>query len=406
MNTQPIVKRGKRRARLVIVLVAGVAAFLAGLVPRLAARERLVTDAKATAERLPLVATVRPHRAPGALDVTLPGTVEAIQEAAIYARTDGYLKARYVDIGDRVSAGQLLAEIDTPEVDQQLNQARAAAAESQANAVKLESDRTLARSTLARYRGAGTETVSKQQIDEKTAAAATAEKALDAARATVNAAQANVKRLLELTGFQKVYAPFDGIITSRSVDSGALISAGSGGGARELFRLARVDTLRIRVFVPQSYAPAVEPQQIVDVTVRGVAGGPVHGTVSRTAGALDPASRTLLTEVQVPNANGALLSGSYATVRFHVARSEPPILIPGRALIVDTQGVRVAAVGSDGTLRYKPVEMGRDYGDEVEVVSGVDTTDVLAINLAANLADGTRVEIARATAPTTLETKG
>ena len=375
-----------------------VALYAVGLVPRIRERTRLAAEAQAQRDRLPMVATTRPHRAPVGLELPLPGNAQAILETGIFARTDGYQKARYVDIGSRVAAGELLAEIDTPEVDQQLNQATANLNEAKANVVKLEADLALARTTLQRYQMAGAGTVSKQQIDEKNASVTTAEKAVDAARATVNANEANVERLLDLQGFQKVYAPFAGIITARNVDPGALISS-SVAASRELFRLAKVDTLRIFVYVPQSYAPDIKVGQSAVVSVREFPHRVFAGTVTRTAGAIDPASRTMLVEVQVPNPEGVLLAGSYATVRFNLQRSEPQLLIPSGALLVDAAGVRVAVVNPDNTLHYRPIEIGRDFGDEVEVLSGLNGDEVVATGLAGNLIEGSAVMVA-APAPT------
>jgi RND family efflux transporter MFP subunit len=369
--------------------------FLVGVVPRLVLRHRLRIAADETQNRPPIVSTVSPRRAPEVLETPLPGSMEAILETGIWARTDGYLQARYVDIGDRVRKGQLLAEIDTPEVDQQLMQAIATMSQDKANVVKFEADLMLARTTLQRYVGAGPGTVSKQQIDERTSAVTDAEKVVDAARATVNADDANVHRLLELQSFQKVYAPFDGVITARNVDPGSLISSGSTSGTRELFRLAQVDLLRIFVYVPQSYAPDVKAGQSADVSVRELPGRVFNGTVTRTAGAIDPTSRTLLTEVQVPNPEGLLLSGSYATVHFKLARPDPPLVVPQNALLIDAQGVRVALVGTEGTLHYRPIQIGRDYGNDVEVLSGLDLGDVLATGISANIAEGSRVETAK-----------
>jgi RND family efflux transporter MFP subunit len=371
------------------------ALFVVGVVPRLVLRHRLLTDADAVRSQLPLVSTTNPRRAPEVFEIPLPGSMEAILETGIWARTDGYLKARYVDIGDRVIEGQRLADIETPEVDQQLQQAIATLDQNKANVVKFEADLALTRTTLQRYVAAGLGTVSKQQIDERTSAVTDAEKVVDAGRATVNADEANVRRLLELQSFQKVYAPFDGVITARNVDPGSLISAGSTSGTRELFRLAQVDVLRIFVYVPQSYAPDIKAGQTADVSVRELPGRVFQGRVTRTAGAIDPTSRTLLTEVQVPNPDRLLLSGSYATVRFKVQRPNPPLVLPQTALLIDASGVRVALVDADGTLHYRPVQIGRDFGNDVEVLSGVDTTDVLATGLAANIADGSRVGTAK-----------
>src|SRR5262249_27219967 len=234
--------------------------------------------------------------------------------------------------------------------------------------------------------------VSKQQIDERASAVTQAEKVVDAARATVTADEANVHRLLDLQSFQNVYAPFAGVITVRNVDPGSLISAGSTSGTRELFRLPPTDVLRTFVYVPQSYAPDVKAGQTASVTVRELPGRVFAGTVTRTAGAIDATSRTLLTEVQVPNPEGALLSGSYATVRFKVQRADPPLVVPQSALLIDANGVRVALVDTHGVLHYRRTQIGRDYGTDVEVLSGLDTTDVLATGLSANIAEGSRVE--------------
>ena len=391
---------GSRLRRILLAAGAVFAVlFVVGVVPRLVLRHRLRAGADAVQNRLPLVSTVSPRRAPEVVEVPLPGSMEAILETGIWARTDGYLNARYVDIGDRVNKGQLLADIDTPEIDQQLMQAIATMSQDKANVAKFEADLALARTTLQRYVAAGPGTVSKQQIDERTSAVTDAEKIVDAGRATVNADEANVHRLLELQSFQKVYAPFDGVITVRNVDPGSLISAGSTSGTRELFRLAQVDVLRIFVYVPQSYAPDIRAGQSADVDVRELPGRVFQGKVTRTAGAIDPTSRTLLTEVQVPNPEGLLLSGSYATVRFKVQRSEPPLVVPQSALLIDANGVRVALVDADGTLHYRPIQIGRDYGHDAEVLSGLDTTDVIATGISANLAEGSRVEVAKPAAP-------
>src|SRR5207245_2327097 len=274
-------------------------------------------------------------------------------------------------------------------------QAIATRSQDKANVVKVEADLALARTTLQRYVAAGPGTVSKQQIDERTSAVTDAEKVVDAARATVNADEANVHRLVDLQSFQKVYAPFDGVITARNVDPGSLISAGSTTGTRELFVLAQVEVLRIFVYVPQSYASDIKAGQSADVSVRELPGRVFHGTVTRTAGAIDPTSRTLRTEVQVPNPEGLLLSGSYATVRFNIQRPDPPLVVPQNALLIDGNGVRVALVDADGTLHYRPIQIGRDYGNDAEALSGLDTTDVLATGLSANIAEGSRVEIAK-----------
>jgi RND family efflux transporter MFP subunit len=395
---EPTVPAPEHRRLLRILVVVGLVLltlYVVGLVPRLLLQHRLAEEADAARTRLPMVSTAQPVRAPQVVDVPLPGSMEPILTTGIFARTDGYLLARYVDIGDRVTKGQLLADIDTPEVDQQLRQARAQLAQDKANVAKFQADLGLARTTLARFVAAGPGTVSKQQIDERASAVTDAERTVDAGVATVAADDANVQRLLDLQAFQKVYAPFDGVITVRNVDPGSLISAGSSTAVTELFTLAQVDVLRIFVFVPQSYSPDVSAGQTAEVTVRERPGQVFMGKVTRTAGAIDPASRTMLTEVQVPNPDGLLLSGSYATVKFSLQRAKPPLTIPSSALLVDASGVRVAIVEPDGTLRYTRVEIGRDYGTRVEVLSGLQESDVLATNLTPGIGDGAKVDVAK-----------
>jgi len=384
---------GSRRIR--VVVAVGVVVFvllaLAGLLPRLHLWRRLDQQAQVEKTKAPAVTTARPERAPAVVDLPLPGTTEPLLTTGIYARTDGYLKTRYVDIGDHVKAGQLLADITAPEVDKQLSQTLGTLAQGKANVVRLQADLALAETTLRRFTTIGVGAVTQQEIDERAATQKTAQKAVDAAEATVRANQADVDRLRELQGFQRVYAPFDGVITARNVDPGSLISAGSTSVTTQLFSLAQVDTLRIFVYVPQTYAFDVHVGQSADITLREQPGRVFKGTVTRTAGAIDPASRTLLTEVQVPNRDGALLSGSYVTVHFKIQRSEPPLLIPGPALLAGSQGTRVAVVGSDDTLHYRPVTVGRDYGDHVEILSGLEESDVIVTGVPGGIADGAKV---------------
>jgi len=381
------------------------ALYVIGVVPRLRTARRLAAEAEVARQKLPLVQTTQPHRAPAAVALPLSGNIHAILETGISARTDGYLKERFVDVGSHVAEGQLLAIIDTPEVDQQLNLGLADLREAQANVSTLEADLALGRTTLQRYLQAGPGTVSKQQIDDKTASVTTGEKALEAARATVAANEANVQRLLDLQRYRRVYAPFTGIITARNVDPGALISAESAdGGVREMFRLSRVDRLRIFVDVPQFYASEITGDMSADVTVREFPRHVFDGIVTRIAGAIDTASRTVQVEVQVPNPDGILLPGSDATVHFQISRLAPPLLIPSNALLVDAAGVRVALVGPDNTLQYRAIDLGRDFGDEVEVLSGLTTDDTVAIGISGRLVEGSAVTVAtRAPNPTVVE---
>jgi RND family efflux transporter MFP subunit len=390
-----------RRRRIVVSGIVVVLALLAlaGLVPRLRLWHRLAAHAEAEKTSVPKVTTARPQRAPADVDVPLPGTTQPWLTTGIYARTDGYLKARYVDIGDHVRAGQLIAEIEAPEVDQQLNQARATLAQGKANLVHLQADLELARRTAKRFVGIGVGGVTQQEIDDRTTGATTAQKAVDAGEATVRANQADVDRLEQLTGFERVYAPFDGVITVRNVDPGSLITAGSTQQTTQLFSLAQVDVLRIFVFVPQAYAFDVRVGQSADVVLREQPDRVFKGTVTRTANAIDTGSGTLLTEVDVPNHDGALLSGSYVTVHFKLHRQNPPLQIPGTALLAGAKGTRVAVIAEDGTLRYRSIEIGRDYGDRIEVLSGLAPSDLIATVLPAGIADGARVKAQEPAAP-------
>src|SRR5262249_40756870 len=287
-----------RRRRVVVTGIVVVLALLAlaGLVPRLRLSQRLATHAQAEKDSLPKVTTAHVQRAPLVVDVPLPGTTQPWLRTGIYARIDGSLKARYVDSGDHVKAGQLTAEIEAPEVGQQLNQARETLAQGKANLVHLEADLELARRTAKRFVGIGVGAVTQQEIDDRTTAATTAQKAVDAGEATVGANQAAVDRLEQLTGFERVYAPFDGGITARNVDPGSLITAGSTQQTTQLFSLAQVDVLRIFVYVPQAYAFDVRVGQSAAVALREQPDRVFKGTVTRTADAIDPGSGTLLTD--------------------------------------------------------------------------------------------------------------
>jgi RND family efflux transporter MFP subunit len=397
---RPAVETGTakpRRRRIVVAGILGILVVLAllalaGLVPRLRLWHRLAVQAEAEKTSVPRVTTVRPQRAPADVDVPLPGTTQPWLTTGIYARIDGYLKARYVDIGDHVKAGQLIAEIDAPEVDQQLNQARGTLSQSKASLVQLQADLELARRTAKRFVGIGVGAVTQQEIDDRTTAATTAQKAVDAGEATVIANQAAVDRLEQLTGFERVYAPFAGVITARNVDPGSLISAGSTTTITQLFSLAQVDVLRIFVYVPQAYAFDVRVGQSADVVLREQPDRVFKGTVTRTADAIDPGSGTLLTEVDVQNHDGALLSGSYVTVHFKLHRADPPLEVPGTALLAGAQGTRVAVIAENGTLHYRSIEVGRDYGDRIEVLSGLAPSDLIATVLPAGIADGAPVK--------------
>jgi RND family efflux transporter MFP subunit len=350
--------------------------FLWGMVPRWRANASLLD---ATRDQRPTVSVVSSQRPEGAANLVLPGSTQAIQEAAIYARTNGYVRKWYTDIGAKVEAGDLLAEIETPEIDQELNQARATAQQAVANA-------ELARATLTRWQElVAKKVVSSQEFDEK-------KSALDARQADLTAAQANVARLEKLQGFQKVIAPFPGIVTTRNIDNGALVSAGNGGQTSPLFHVAQTDTLRIYVTVPQTNARSVAAEQSAAVSFREIPEKTFDAKVVRTAGALDPASRTLLTELQVANADGQLFPGMYAEVKFAFPQDSRTLLVPGNAVTVQSEGPKVLIVDAKQSIRARSVKLGRDLGDKVEILSGLNPAELLVANPSGSLREGEEVK--------------
>jgi RND family efflux transporter MFP subunit len=379
-NVQPSVQNIRRgvsgRAVLGTLLVLATL-FLLGMVPRWRANATLKSAAR---DQRPTVNVVSTQRPDGDANLVLPGSTQAIQETAIYARTNGYVRQWLVDIGAKVEAGQLLAEIETPEIDQELNQARAAAQQAAANS-------ELARATLTRWQElVAQKVVSAQEFDEK-------KSALDAREADRNAAQANVQRLEKLQAFQKVTAPFAGIVTARNIDNGALVTAGSTGQDAPLFRIAQTDTLRIYVTVPQVNARSISPGQNAAVTFSEIPEKTFNAKVVRTAGALDPASRTLLTELQVGNSNGELFPGMYAEIKFALPPDKRTLLVPGNALMVESDGPKVLIVDAKQILHTRAVKLGRDLGDKVEVLSGLDPAELLVANPSGSLRDGIEVKV-------------
>jgi RND family efflux transporter MFP subunit len=369
------------RIRRYLLIAAGVAVVLAawGILSRLYARvllERAAADAA-----IVTVATAHPSRGPGTDILVLPGTVQAFYEAPIYARTNGYLHAWYTDIGTSVKKGQLLAEIDTPEVDQQLRQAEADLATAKANY-------QLARSTNERWQGLlATESVSKQDADERAGDAAAKE-------AAEQSAAANVARLRELESFRRVVAPFDGVVTQRNTDVGALINAGETPGSA-LFRVADTHRLRIYVSVPQSYAGQVSQGASAGLVFADRPGKRYEASVSSTARALDASSRTLQVELQIDNAKGELFPGSYAEVHFDLRGTGATLLrIPVNSVLFRAQGLLVATVDSSGHAHLHRITQGRDFGKEIEVLSGVEESDTLIVNPPDSISDGMQVRVA------------
>jgi len=423
-------RTGSRRAlRLALLGLFGLAVLLViGIVPRIQRHSELAEAVKATRSSALVVSVVKPTPGARTADFTLPGSIQAIQEAAIYSRVDGYLKRRLVDIGDRVKSGQVLAEVDTPDLDEQLAQARAAAAASDASLAQtrsglqqaraaLQHNRATteyARTNLARWRALQERNlVAQQDVDDRQIAFDSSQADVDAAQANVeslqssviaaqanvDASRANVQRLIELQAFQMVRAPFSGVITVRFVDAGALISAGSSSTTTPMFRLAQTDDLRVFVNVPQTFMTSITVGMRVLVMVREFPKKPFEGVVANASGALDTASRTLLTEVRVRNAESTLRPGMYADVKLHLERDHPPLIIPTSALIIQATGPRVAVLGVEQKVRFQAVELGRDYGATVEIVRGIEPGDQVITSPPDGLSESSVVRVAPTPAP-------
>jgi RND family efflux transporter MFP subunit len=398
---------GPSRGRLLLLglILAAliVAGFFKGYLPRQKREMVLAAETKADAESLPVVNVQPVKRSAAVMSLLLPGNIQAIAEGPVMARATGYIRKRNVDIGDRVEAGQALAEIEAPELKQQIAQARAAVEQAnstveQAGAA-LEQGRTnanLARVTSERWNNLFAKgVVSRQerdtyqaQYEAQQANVQALEKAIAAARGNSAAAAANVDRLNQLLSYQTVRAPFAGVITVRNVDTGALVNEGN----TMLFRIAQTGRLRTYVNVPQAEAGSVRVGQQATLTIPDLPGRKFVGTVSRTSNALDPSSRTLLVELQVPNADSALLPGMYAQVDLALPRRDPPLVIPGDTLVVRPDGPQVAVVASDGAVHFARVQLGRDFGDRLEVLSGLEEGQKLVVNPSDSIREGARVK--------------
>jgi RND family efflux transporter MFP subunit len=381
--------RGRFAVLLILLVIALAAAIAAGLVQR-SNRDKALTAASTESNgRATTVNVARVHAAPAQSTLELPGDTLALAETPIFARADGYLKSRNVDIGDRVKKGQLLAEIESPELDSQIAQARATLQQSRAalqqlkaNLFAAQGQLKLATVTAERWKRLVDQgVVSKQDYDEKDAAHDAADAGVQAAEenvrageSTIVANQANLHRLEELKSFDRLLAPFDGIITWRNVNSevGSLVSSGNTGASREIVRVAQLDTLRVFVQVPQTYAASIHAGQTGELTVDEFPGRTFHGVVQRTTNAVDASTRTLLAVLLVPNPTGELLPGIYAKVRFTLPHAVHALLLPADALQVQSTGPQVAVVDADHKIHFKKVTLGRDYGAEVEINSGLD----------------------------------
>ncbi len=360
---------------LLILLLAGGLTFLGRV-----SHERALAK-ETERETIPTVAVVHPLAEKPDEELVLPGSLLAFVESPIYARTNGYLVRWYRDIGSRVKQGELLATIDTPEVDQELNQARAT---QQQVLAQLE----IARITAERWENLRkTDSVSAQEADQYTSG-------YQQAKANLTAAEANVHRLQDLESFKRVYAPFTGVLTRRNVDPGALINAGAQAPGRELFDIARIDTLRVFISVPQLYAPFVKVGARTSITLQEIPGEKFPASVARTADAIDQTTRTLRTEVDVPNPAGRLLPGSLGEVHFAVGANVNKVTVPVNAMLFRAQGAQVAVVGPDNKIELRHLSIGRDYGTSLEVLGGLSTSDQVVINPPDSLEDGQQVNLA------------
>jgi len=376
-------RRAKWATIVVLILLALGAART--VVSRVLRDDRL---AQSTSEQAKVyVTTVHATPNAGVAEISLPGTVQGARESPIYARSSGYLLHWYKDIGSHVAQGDLLALLDTPEVDQELSQARAAHAQTVASLA-------LAKSSYERWLALRQkDAVSQQELDER-------KSAFDQASANVAAAQANVGRLEQLEGFKRIVAPFAGIVTRRNVDVGDLVDAGNGGNSRELFVVTQIDPLRLYVYVPQAYAQRVKIGQTVNVTQAELPGQVFQGTVTHTAGAIDSVTRTLQAEIRLSNRDAKLLPGSYVEVRIPTGGS-PSLIVPSNTLLFRAEGPRIAVVDDSGHVRLHAVSIGREFGQTLEILSGLTSTDRIVLNPADSVSDGDPVEVVPQPAPST-----
>lgn len=370
-----------RRARIAVVIVAVLLVVGAARTVFVRMNNAHALEAGTAERATQYVKTAQPQAAGDGQTLSLPGTLQGYVQSPISARASGYLKRWTKDIGAHVEKGELLAEIETPEIDQQLSQAIAAR---QQAAAALD----LAKSTVARWEALRKkDVVSQQDLDERRSA-------MTSATANLAAADANVQRLQQTEGFKRVLAPFAGVITRRNVDVGDLIDAGAGNGGRALFQLSQTDPLRVYINVPQSYAQLVKTGQPVIVTQSELRGQKFQGQIARTAGAIDTTTRMMQVEVALPNKDGTLLPGAYVQVALPLAAGSS-LTIPANALLFRAEGTRVALVGPDGKVSLKPVTVGRNYGETVEVLDGVAIADRLVLNPSDSLTDGDVVAVAK-----------
>lgn len=380
-DSDPLATHVKRRHFvLVITAILLLACAAVAFALRLGQRRALAKETETLA--VPTVLVVQPKQEAAQQDLTLPSTLQAYTESPIYARTNGYVAHWYRDIGAHVAKGQLLADIETPEVDQELLQARAARgqAEAQMNLAKTSAERWESLQKM--------DAVAQQETDEKSSG-------YTQGQAALASASANVRRLEQLESFKHIYAPFSGVVIKRNTDIGALINAGNSGTNQELFVLAQIHPIRVYVDVPEIYASSVRPGVKATIELPSLTGQKFSGSVARSADAVDPTTRTLRTEIDVPNQDGRLFPGSYAQVHFGLKVVAPRLTVPVNALLFRAEGPRAAVVGADNKIHLKPVTIGRDYGTEVEILTGFDAADQIVLNPSDSLEDGQPVNVMR-----------
>lgn len=379
INSEPP-RPHKRRGYVIAAVLAVVflVAAIVGLISRFSERRALAKETETLA--IATVAIIHPKVEPPQQELVLPSTLQAYIESPIYARTNGYLTKWYKDIGSRVQKGDRLADIETPEIDQELVQARATRDQAAAQV-------EIAKTSAKRWENLQKmDAVAQQETDERTNTYAQAQ-------ANLAAADANVRRLEELESFKHVYAPFSGVITKRNIDIGALINAGNTGSNQQLFDVARVDPIRVYVSVPEIYAGSVRPGVRASIEVPSLSGQKFSGSVVRNADAIDTSTRTLLTEIDVPNRKGELLPGAYAQVHFDLNVQAERLSVPVNALLFRAEGTRAAVVDANGKVHLQPVNIGRDYGVSVEILAGLKPTDSVVLNPSDSLEEGQQVSV-------------
>jgi RND family efflux transporter MFP subunit len=396
------------KARLLAAATVVLALVALGAVPRLARERAALAAVRESPVTHPIVTIVHPQTGEPTSTLLLPGNIEPLYSADIHARTEGYVERRNVDIGSNVKAGQLLAVISSPEVDQQLLQARATLAQSEASLQQAratleqaKANAELTRLTKERDLPLGVQhAISQQIVDEaiqannaREADVTAAEANIAAAQANVAANRANVARLQQMQGFEQVVAPFAGFITARNVERGDLVSAGSAAAGKPLFSIAQSGTLRIQIDVPQSEAVNIQDGQKASIVVKERLGREYTGTIVRSANSLDNAARTMLTEVEVDNRDGSLLPGMYAQVKLTLTEQRRSLIIPTTSLVIDRNGMHVATVASNQRIHFIPVAIGKDMGNQVEVLSGIQGSDSLVASPSDLLQEGQNVEI-------------